>query len=104
MMVRTMCTRSLLGGRAESRGLPYDADEALRIEARASDEGSVDLGLGHQGLGILGLHAATIQDAHGLGDFLGPKLGDKPPQIAVHLGGLPRRRVDSRPDRPHGLV
>src|SRR5215467_7700498 len=104
MMVRTMCTCSLLRGAGETRRLAYDADEALRVQAGAADEGAVHLGLGHQDLGVLGFHAAAVQDADRLGDLLRRELGKETAQIALNLGRLTGRRVDPRADRPDRLV
>src|SRR5438445_13123794 len=104
MIVRTICTQSLLGGGPDARRLSYDPDEPLRVEARAADERAVDLGLGHQRLGVLRLHAAAIQDTDGLGDLLGRELGDEPAQISVHLGRLTGCRVHARPRGPRRLA
>src|SRR5215470_7160473 len=103
-MIRTMCTSSLLGGGGQARRFAYDADEPLHVEAGAADERAVHLGLGHERLGVLGLHAAPVQDTDRLGDLLRCELGEEPAQIPLHLGGLTGRRVDPRADRPHRLV
>src|SRR5262247_4554254 len=98
MMVRTMCTRSLLGGAGQPRRFAYDANEALHVQAGAADERAVHLGLGHQRLGVLGFHAAPVQDADRLGYFLRRELGEESAQITLDLGGLTGRRVDTRAD------
>src|SRR5215831_752456 len=103
-MIRTMCTSSLLGGTGQARRFAYDADEPLHVEAGAADERAVHLGLGHERLGVLGLHASPVQDTDRLGDLFRRELGEEPAQIPLHLGGLAGRRVDPRADRPHRLV
>src|SRR2546427_10691934 len=100
-MVRTMYIRSLLGRGAESRRLAHDPDEALRVEARAADQGAVDLGLRQEHLGVLGLDAATVQDANGLRDLLRRQLGEQAAVITLHLGGLGRRGGGAGAGRPY---
>src|SRR2546427_2324828 len=93
MMISAMCIRSLLGGGADARRFADDPDESLRVEARAPDERPIDLGLGEESVGVLGLDAAPVQNAHGLRDLLGRELGEEPAQVALHLVGPGGRRA-----------
>src|SRR6185295_16346836 len=99
MMVRAMYI-SLLGRGADARRLAHDPDEALRVEARTADQGAVDLRLGQQHLGVLGLDAAAVEDANGLRDLLRRELGEQAAQISLDLGRLGRGSVDAGADRP----
>ena len=57
-----------------------------------------------EGVGILGLDAAPVQEADGRRRVLARELGQQAAEIAVHLAGLGRGRVDPGPDRPYRLV
>src|SRR5262249_14180075 len=53
--------------RSVPQALLDDAREGLGLEARAADEHAVDVGLGHERSGVLGLHAAAVLDANRVG-------------------------------------
>src|SRR5438045_7324593 len=82
----------------------YDRSKRFGIKAGATDEGAVNLFLGHQSFGILGLHAAAINDAHLFGhigaESVGRLFADVEMRVHSHLwsGGL------SRADRPDRFV
>src|SRR3990167_8938955 len=58
-------TRKGLGGRG------HDLKEVGRLERRAADEATVDVGLGQQAGRVGRVHAAAVQDVHPLGGLRG---------------------------------
>src|SRR6185369_12752096 len=94
----------LLESAARGGGLLRDGDEARGVQAGAAHQDAVDVRLLGEGRGIVGLDAAAVEDADGLGELSRSQLGDQPPQVAVDLPGLTRRRGEACPDRPDGLV
>src|SRR5918999_6047769 len=85
-------------------GLLDDRDERRRVETRATDERSVDVGVGDERLHVVGVDAATIQNPQSLGDLLRGELGHETAQVAVHLRRLRGGGVGAGADRPHRLI
>ena len=56
-----------------------DAAERRGVEAGASDERTVDVGLRHERVDVVGLHAATVQDPHGLGTIVSGEIAEQGP-------------------------
>src|ERR1700694_388956 len=96
MLTRTVYMR---GARYLGCGGPHKIGPCLRIERRAADEQSVDLGLGEALCGALQVDAAPVQNPDdGRGALLEPGANDP-----VHVGRILRRGVAARPDRPDRL-
>src|SRR5713101_1576925 len=94
----------LLRGSAPGGRFSRDGDEPWGLERSAAHEGAVDVWLLDEHGRVVGLDAAAVEDAQGLGRLLGGDLGDDPAQVAVDFRGLGGRGVDTGADRPHGLV
>src|SRR3546814_16838257 len=66
-----VCTRQ-----PAPQALPSDAfgdrPKGIGIQAGAADQGAVDIGLGQQLAGVVGLHRAAVEDAHLLGALADP--------------------------------
>src|SRR5579885_3605204 len=82
----------------------YDAREGRGLEARPADERAVDVGLGHERVDVLRLHAPTIQDAQPRRDRLAREAGHLAANGRVDLLGLCGGRRVPRADGPHRLV
>jgi aminoglycoside phosphotransferase family enzyme len=80
-----------------------DAGEVVGIEARAADEGAVDVGLGHQLGGVARLHRPAVLDAH-----RAAASRRRPRHRGAHVGahglGVVGRGGLAGADGPDGLV
>src|SRR6266545_6414793 len=101
--MRMNMPRLLLESAALGGGLLRDGDETRGLQAGAAHEDTVDVRFLGEGRGIFGLDTASVEDADGLGELSRSKLGDQPPQVAVDLAGLTRRRGEAGADRPDRL-
>ena len=55
----------------------HDAGERRQLQARASHQHAVDVGLRHQFVDVVGPHAPAVEDAHLLGRFLPKQARDQ---------------------------
>src|SRR5580704_10054814 len=81
-----------------------DLDEAARIEARAADEGSVDVRLAHQFARVLWLNAPAVLNAHTLGRRIIGHLVQSVANERVGFLRLSGRRVAASANRPDRLI
>jgi hypothetical protein len=104
---RDACDRGLdvlRDGGAGLRGVLQDVGEGVRVEAGTTDEGAVDLGLGHEGGDVVGLDAAAVEDADVGGGVLAEALGDGAADDAVRVGDLFGTGDAAGANGPDGLV
>ena len=90
-------------GRLEDAG-SRNRQEIVRLQACAPDEGPVDVGQLEQLGRVVGLHAASVQDAHRLGRLGIVSASDQLAKVGVDLLGLLGRGDFSRSDRPNRLI
>src|SRR6516225_5044514 len=103
-MYRTKSGITTYPGEALRLSVLHDVREVLRIEARSANESSVDLFFAHQGEAVIGLHAASVQDAQVGGEIVTEGLGGF---VTNHRMGVGRGvwcRRDACADGPHRFV
>src|SRR5262245_56120559 len=81
-----------------------DLEEAPRVEARAADQGAVDVWEFGQRLDVVRLHATAVEDVTPLRRVRPEPLPQPAPDVRVRLLGLLRRRVPAGTDRPYRFV
>src|SRR5437773_11789432 len=81
-----------------------DAGEGCGIEARAADERAIDVGLRHEGIDIIRLHAAAVEEADALRRRRRGAAADLAADGIVDLLRLSGRGGAAGADRPHRLV
>src|SRR5947207_2370147 len=82
----------------------HDAGEGRGIEARAADEHAVDVGLRHEGIDIIRLHAAAVEEADALRGRRRGAAADLAADGIVDLLRLSGRGGPASADCPHRLV
>src|SRR5690348_13842607 len=65
----------------------HDGSKRHRVEARAAYQRSIDLGLRHQGLDVIGLDAAAIENANGVGGLFAELFPDLRANHAMRVRG-----------------
>ena len=83
---------------------PDDARELVDVEARAADEGAVDVRLAHERRDVRRLHRAAVEDARRRRPHPPEQLGDERAKRRADLLGLLGRRRLAGADRPDRLV
>src|SRR3954468_15265359 len=83
---------------------PADAAELLVVQAGPTDQTAVDVELRHDPGNVRGLDRPAVEDPHGVGRRLPPRLRHVLPDRRTDLVGVLRRRHLAGPDRPHRLV
>ena len=81
-----------------------DGGEATRVEARAADERTVNVGLGKELLGVLGLDAAAVLDADTFGRGGREELAQVLADELMRFLGLGGRGSLAGANGPNGLV
>src|SRR6266850_2598489 len=82
----------------------HDAGEDRGIEARAADERAIDVGLRHEGIDIIRLDAAAVEEADALRRRRRGAAADLAADGIVDLLRLSGRGGAAGADRPHRLV
>src|SRR5207302_10583131 len=86
---RAMAVSSSRSGHSTpSAGSCDDAGEVLCLERRAAHQRAVDVGLGQELGGVLGLDRAAVLDPHGFGCRRAGPPAHEPADLPVHLLGL----------------
>src|SRR5664279_4243676 len=83
-----------------SRGRSADGDKVLGVQRRATDQAAIDVGLGKQRRGVVGLDAAAVED----GNVRRTVPGEHRPQADVHALRFGWSRRLAGADGPHGFV
>ena len=87
-----------------SLGGPNNLRKAAWVEASASDQSSVDVGLAHQLFGIVRLYTATILNSDPVRRPFVANLGEDGANIMMSSLSLVRSRGQSGSNRPHRLL
>src|SRR5579871_1681991 len=93
----------VLSGLGEGFGRTGDSTERADVQARAADEGAVDVGAAEEREGVVGLDGAAVEDADLLGEVVGLQF-ELTAQGEVDFFGLGRAGVLAGADGPDGLV
>ena len=48
----------------------YNPHEIIHLQRCSADEAPVDVGLGEEGVGVIGFHGAAVEEGDGVGVFL----------------------------------
>src|SRR3954449_141582 len=82
----------------------HNGQKAVGLQRGAADQAAVDVGLGEEALGVLGLHAAAVLDSDAVGEVLVPHFGKGLADEGVDFLGLGVGGGAAGADGPDGLV
>src|SRR6478736_3779393 len=81
-----------------------DAAELVHLQARATHQTAVDVGLRHDAADVRGLHRTAVEDAYGVRRGLPVQCPDPAPDLHADLLRVVRGGHLAGADRPHRLV